>query len=75
MSEAVPDVPARYTNRAFLIAATTHDQYRLFRVEDSLNELAQLAGTAGIEVRGRVVQRLACPQPATYIGKGKLSEL
>jgi GTP-binding protein HflX len=75
MSEAVPDVPARYTNRAFLIAATTHDQYRLFRVEDSLNELAQLAGTAGIEVRGRVVQRLARPQPATYIGKGKLSEL
>ncbi len=75
MSEPALDVPAGYTDKAVLVAAKTDDQYRLFSVEESLNELAQLAGTAGIDVQGRLVQRLARPQPATYIGKGKLSEL
>jgi GTP-binding protein HflX len=47
----------------------------LWRVEDSLEELAQLAHTAGIEVLGRTVQRLEAPNPATYIGSGKVDEL
>ena len=48
---------------------------RLWRVEDSLEELAQLARTAGAEVVGVIVQRLPRPTPAYYLGKGKLSEL
>jgi GTP-binding protein HflX len=47
----------------------------LWRVEDSLEELAQLAHTAGIEVLGSTVQRLEAPKPATYIGTGKVEEL
>jgi GTP-binding protein HflX len=47
----------------------------LWRVEDSLEELAQLAHTAGIEVLGSAVQRLGAPNPATYIGSGKVEEL
>jgi GTP-binding protein HflX len=44
-------------------------------IDDSLDELAQLAETAGVEVVGRFVQRLATPNPATYVGKGKLEEI
>ncbi|MCB0971693.1 MAG: GTPase HflX, partial [Acidimicrobiales bacterium] len=40
-----------------------------------LDELAQLVDTAGADVVGRVVQRRAAPDPATYLGKGKAAEL
>jgi GTP-binding protein HflX len=41
----------------------------------SMEELALLARTAGAEVAGMTVQRLERPNPAHYIGKGKLEEL
>ena len=44
-------------------------------VEESLAELAQLAHTAGLMVVGEVVQRLVRPNPATFIGTGKVEEL
>jgi len=44
-------------------------------VEASLEELAQLARTAGIEVVGQIEQRLERPNPATFIGSGKVEEL
>jgi GTP-binding protein HflX len=47
----------------------------LFSVEDSLDELALLSQTAGVEVLGRVVQRLAQISPATFIGSGKVEEI
>ncbi|MGH2740789.1 MAG: GTPase HflX [Actinomycetota bacterium] len=40
-----------------------------------LDELAALAETAGAESVGRVVQRRDEPDPATFIGKGKLGEV
>ncbi len=43
-------------------------------VEDSLEELALLAVTAGAEVAGALVQRLQKPTPY-YLGKGKVQEL
>lgn len=43
-------------------------------LEDSLHELAQLAGTAGARIVGTVSQRLEHRTPA-YVGKGKLGEL
>jgi GTP-binding protein HflX len=43
--------------------------------ETVLDELAALADTAGAEVVGRLVQRRDEPDPATFLGKGKLSEL
>ena len=46
-----------------------------FSIEDSLEELAALAETAGIEVIGGTFQRLERIQPASYIGKGKVGEL
>ncbi|MCA1839392.1 MAG: GTPase HflX [Actinomycetota bacterium] len=43
--------------------------------EESLDELALLADTAGAEEVGRVVQVRDDPDPATYIGKGKAKEV
>jgi len=40
-----------------------------------LDELAQLAETAGIEVVGRTYQRLEAVNPSTYIGSGKVDEI
>lgn len=43
--------------------------------ERSLDELAELAATAGAEVTGRLIQTRECVHPATHIGRGKLIEL
>jgi GTPase len=44
-------------------------------VNESLTELALLADTAGAEVVGRMTQDRDHPEPATFIGKGKVEEL
>lgn len=41
----------------------------------SLDELAELAATAGAVTVGRVIQNLEQPHPGTYVGKGKLEEI
>jgi GTP-binding protein HflX len=43
--------------------------------ENSLAELALLAETAGSEVLEAVYQRRGKPDPATYVGRGKVDEL
>jgi GTP-binding protein HflX len=43
--------------------------------EDSIEELAQLAGTAGAGVVGKIIQRLPVPSKTHYLGKGKVDEL
>ncbi len=43
--------------------------------EGSLEELALLADTAGARVVGHELQRLDRPNPATYVGKGKVQEI
>ena len=44
-------------------------------VEISLDELEELADTAGAETVGRLVQNREAFHPGTYIGKGKMDEL
>jgi len=44
-------------------------------VEEHLDELAQLADSAGSRVVGRAVQSRQAPDPATFIGKGKAAEV
>ena len=43
--------------------------------ENSLQELKALAETAGAEVLEGVIQRRESPDPATYIGSGKVAQL
>ena len=61
--------------KALLVAAEIRNGHRLWNAEDSLDELAQLADTAGIAVAGRVIQKRLQENPVTYVGKGKLEEL
>ncbi|MGH8904026.1 MAG: GTPase HflX [Egibacteraceae bacterium] len=49
--------------------SNTHD------VEASLDELEQLVDTAGAVTVGRVVQRRGVPDVATFVGRGKVTEL
>ncbi len=59
--------------RAFLIAIEDGAAGR--DVDRSLDELATLVRAAGGDVAGRATQRRARPDPATYLGKGKVVEL
>ena len=60
----------------FLVAvASSRHRGDGWPTEDSVDELAQLANTAGAEVVGRMVQRLPSPDKMHYLGKGKLVEL
>lgn len=43
--------------------------------EESLDELAELARTAGAAAAGRLIQSREAVHPLTYIGKGKIEEL
>ncbi len=43
--------------------------------EESLDELAELAASAGAEIAGRVIQSRPSPEAATLIGQGKVQEL
>ncbi len=44
-------------------------------LEHQLDELALLVDTAGADVVARVVQRRDAPDPATFLGSGKVAEL
>lgn len=57
--------------KAILITADTGE----FDAELSLDELEELAATAGAETVGRVLQKRPSPDTATYIGSGRLAEL
>ena len=43
--------------------------------EDSMEELAELAKTAGAEVVGTLIQKRERMHPGTYVGKGKVEEI
>lgn len=60
-------------DRAYLVAADLQGQ--LLTAQESLEELAELSRTAGAEVVGRTTQKLDHPNVATYVGKGKVSEV
>lgn len=64
---------AKITDRAYLVAADT--RAALLPAEESIEELAELARTAGAEVVGKTTQKLDHPVAATYIGSGKLEEV
>jgi GTP-binding protein HflX len=62
------------TERVYLIGIALRQQSPA-EVEESLDELQELAGTAGGTVVGRAMQRLEHPHPATCIGTGKAEQL
>jgi len=61
--------------RALLVGLEVKGASNSWPLEDSLEELSLLAQTAGAEVAGKVTQRLKAPNPAYFIGRGKLEEI
>ncbi len=61
--------------RAFLVAAGEARPENGWTLDESVDELAQLAATAGAEVVGRLIQHLPMPSKTHYLGKGKTEEL
>ncbi len=64
------------TDRAILVRVETggHDPGHI-DAESSLDELKELAQSAGVEVFDMIVQHRAAPDPKFLLGKGKLSSL
>ena len=60
--------------RAYLMAVEVKGRDG-WNAESSLDELAQLADTAGAEVVGHSIQRREHPDSNQYVGKGKLAEI
>jgi GTP-binding protein HflX len=56
-------------------SAGTRDLTRSEVMGEHLDELERLVDTAGAVVVGKVVQQIDRPNPATYLGKGKIEEL
>jgi GTP-binding protein HflX len=61
--------------RAFLVGATVRGAPELLTTDESLDELALLAETAGISVIGRATQNMKQIDPNTFIGSGKVEEI
>ena len=61
----------KHLTRAILIGADTGE----YDAESSMEELAELAKTAGAEELARVLQKREAYEPATVIGEGKLAEV
>ncbi|KAB2674358.1 MAG: GTPase HflX [Verrucomicrobia bacterium] len=71
--KALLDTVERRSERVFLVGAELKAR-SAWDVRDSLDELAELATTAGTVVVGEGTQRLDVPSSATYIGPGKAAE-
>lgn len=61
--------------KAVLISMVWGRETGLWTQEDSLEELKQLADTAGAEVVAKLMQKRPKPDPVFFIGKGKVEEL
>ncbi len=61
--------------RAVLVGVALRGEPDAWPVEDSLEELASLAETAGVEVVGEFTQALDRPHMTFFVGPGKVEEL
>jgi GTP-binding protein HflX len=75
MAKKLPELTEQPRERAFLVGVEFNGDRELLSLSDSLNELALLAETAGLEVVGQTTQRLPHPNPSTFIGPGKVEEV
>jgi GTP-binding protein HflX len=66
--------PAAGPRTAFLVGLVLPGQPG-YVVDEHLDELAELARSAGAAVAGRAVQSRKARDPATYVGKGKAEEI
>ena len=63
---------AEVRDRTILVGVATGP---LSDAEESMDELAELAASAGVVVQDKIIQRRSAIDPRTVLGKGKLDEL
>ncbi len=63
--------PVNQARERVVLVGLARSSSQIEESEASMEELAQLAETAGAEAVDRVVQVRSTPDPATYVGKGK----
>ena len=68
------ELTKRTTERAMLVALKTRELTREI-VDEHLDELDELASTAGAETILKVVQERSSPDKVFYVGKGKAEEI
>lgn len=68
----IPEPPAE---KVYLVGITVRGSRPLLSVEDSIQELALLADTAGMNVVGYTDQTVNQIDPATFVGSGKVEEI
>ena len=68
------EIPRNIRERALLVGMVPSSE-RVAEMEESLDELALLADTAGAEIVGRIIQVRNAMHPAFYIGTGKAKSI
>ena len=68
------EIQQKTSERAMLIAVQTRHINKEI-VEEHINELEELADTAGADTIFKIIQTKTSIDPAFYIGKGKAEEL
>lgn len=70
-----PRLPVAEGEERTILAALIMEGSDAWQIEDDLDELTQLARTAGATVCGRMTQARLQPDPRQYFGSGKVQEL
>lgn len=65
------DIVEKQTEKAILVSVDTGE----FDAQISIDELEELAQTAGLDVIAQVIQKKQTIEAATYVGEGKLEEI
>ena len=65
---------SRTVRERIVLVGVARPPATLVETDASLDELARLVETAGAEVAERVLQRRDAPDPATYLGRGKVED-
>tara|TARA_Y100001934_G_scaffold160262_1_gene191321 strand:- start:4047 stop:5333 length:1287 start_codon:yes stop_codon:yes gene_type:complete len=74
LKSLISTVTEKETERTYLVGAEFRSRTDV-SIEESLDELAELAKTAGADVVASAMQRLEKPNPATFVGAGKAVEI
>lgn len=75
MVKKIPEPTRVSKEKAILVGVDIYNQSSYLSFEESLEELALLADTAGLIVVGVTTQSLSKPHADTYIGSGKVDEI
>jgi GTPase len=75
MAKKAPEPTRAPRERAFLVGVELRSDPSLLSLDASLEELALLADTAGLEVVGEATQKLDTPNPETFVRSGKVDEI